>query len=82
MGSDVIIHRTRGEKEFESMSIYVRIGMHLLYYGSQQEKVLQWKETQAILKAQSVKMGQADDAPESKAHIEPFIESFNLRDTL
>ena len=82
MGNYVVIDRNTGEKEFEAMSIYVRIGMHLLFYGSQQEKVLQWKETENILKAQSIKMGQEYDAPESKSHIEPFIESFNLQSTL
>ena len=82
MGNYVIINRETGEKRFEPMSIYVRVGMHLLYYGSQQEKLLQWQETEKLLKAQSVKMGHEYDAPESKAHIEPFIESFDLRHTL
>ncbi|KXS96018.1 hypothetical protein AC578_3902 [Pseudocercospora eumusae] len=64
------------------MSIYVRLGMHLLYYGSQQEKALHWKRTQAMLKNQSVKMGRQYDAPESVRHILPFIESFKLQNTL
>ena len=82
MGNYVIIDRTTGEKVFEPMSLYVRIGMHLLYYGSEQEKLLQWKETENLLKAQSIKMGRDYDAPESKAHIEAFIDSFDLRSTL
>ncbi|KAL8823846.1 MAG: hypothetical protein Q9191_005503 [Dirinaria sp. TL-2023a] len=82
MGNYVVIDRNTGEKEFEPMSIYVRVGMHLLFYGSQQEKILQWKETENILKAQSIKMGEEYDAPESKAHIESFIDSFDLRPTL
>ena len=82
MGNYVIINRATGEKAFEPMSIYVRLGMHLLYYGSEQEKLLQWQETEKLLKAQSVKMGHEYDAPESKAHIEPFIDSFDLRSTL
>jgi len=64
------------------MSIYVRVGMHLLYYGSEQEKALHWKRTLELLKAQSVKMGREYDAPESKQHIIPFIKSFALEDTL
>lgn len=56
--------------------------MHLLYYGSPQEKALHWKRTQAALKEQSVKMGKHYDAPESVDHIIPFIESFNLQNTL
>lgn len=82
MGNYVIIDRATGEKQFEPMSLYVRVGMHLLYYGSEQEKLLQWQETERLLKAQSVKMGHAYDSPESKAHIEPFIESFDIRSTL
>lgn len=81
MGNDVIDRQT-GEKSFEAMSIYVRLGMHLLYYGSEQEKALHWQRTLELLKDQSVKMGREYDTPESKAHIEPFIQSFNLQDSL
>ena len=77
-----VIDRQTGEKSFEPMSIYVRLGMHLLYYGSQQENVLQWKRAQAMLKDQSVKMGKQYDAPESKDHIQPFIDSFDLQSSL
>lgn len=56
--------------------------MHLLYYGSEQEKALHWKRTQALLKDQSTKMGRQYDAPESVAHIQPFIESFGLQSGL
>ncbi|KAI9810200.1 MAG: hypothetical protein M1827_006646 [Pycnora praestabilis] len=77
-----VIDRQTGEKTFEPMSIYVRVGMHLLYYGSEQEKALHWKKTLALLKNQSEKMGKEYDAPESKAHIKPFIDDFQLEDTL
>lgn len=77
-----IIDRKTGEKSFEAMSIYVRLGMHLLYYGSEQEKALHWKKTLELLQNESEKMGKEYDAPESKAHIKPFIESFQLQDTL
>jgi phosphatidylserine decarboxylase len=56
--------------------------MHLLYYGSEQEKALHWKRTQAMLRDQSVKMGKQYDAPESKQHIQPFIDSFHLQSGL
>ena len=81
MGNYVIDRKT-GEKAFEPMSIYVRVGMHLLYYGSEQEKALHWRKTLELLKAESEKMGREYDAPESKAHIVPFIESFQLQNTL
>ncbi|KAK3066770.1 hypothetical protein LTS18_001505, partial [Coniosporium uncinatum] len=64
------------------MSIYVRVGMHLLYYGSYQEEALHWKGTLALLEEQSRKMGKEYDAPESKDHIQPFIKSFQLQDSL
>lgn len=82
MGNYVVTNRTTGEKTFEPMSIYVRVGMHLLYYGSMQEKLLQWQETENLLKAQSIKMGQEYDSPQSKIHIPAFIESFGLASTL
>lgn len=57
LGNYVIMDRLTGRKEFEPMSIYVRVGMHLLYYGTEQEKLLQLKATQGLLKEQTVKMG-------------------------
>lgn len=77
-----VIDRQTGEKTFEAMSVYVRVGMHLLYYGSQQEKVLHWQRTIELLKAQSEKMGVEYDSSDSKQHIIPFIESFDLQGTL
>ena len=64
------------------MSVYIRIGMHLLYYGSEQEKALHWKKTVQLLKSQSEKMGKEYDDPKSRDHIQPFIDSFKLQDTL
>jgi len=77
-----VLDRQTGEKTWEAMSIYVRVGMHLLYYGSSQEELLHWKKTVELLKAQSEKMGKEYDSPASKEHIEPFIESFKLQDSL
>jgi phosphatidylserine decarboxylase len=81
MGNYVIDRKT-GEKTFEPMSIYVRVGMHTLYYGSQQEKALQWKRTVKLLEEQSRKMGRQYDDPASVDHIVPFIESFNLQESM
>jgi phosphatidylserine decarboxylase len=77
-----VLDRQTGEKTWEAMSIYVRVGMHLLYYGSEQEKALHWKKTLELLKNQSEKMGKEYDSPESKQHIVPFIQSFDLGSTL
>ena len=81
MGNYVIDRQTH-EKSFEAMSIYVRLGMHLLYYGNEQERMLHWQRTLALLENQSKKMGIEYDSPDSKSHIQPFIESFQLQDTL
>lgn len=77
-----VMDRATGKKDWEPMSIYVRLGMHALYYGSEQEKALHWKRTLALLEAQSVKMGKQYDDPASVAHIQPFIESFDLQASL
>ncbi|KAK1040337.1 hypothetical protein LTR33_015833 [Friedmanniomyces endolithicus] len=73
-----IIDRKTGAKSFEPMSIYVRLGMHILYYGSAEETALHWRRTQDLLKEQSVKMGKQYDSPNSRDHIKPFIDSFHL----
>jgi phosphatidylserine decarboxylase len=77
-----VIDRVTGEKHWEDMSIYVRLGMHLLYYGSNQERALEWKKTVHLLQEQSEKMGREYDDPKSKDHIAPFIKSFKLENTL
>lgn len=77
-----VLDRETGEKTWEAMSIYVRVGMHLLYYGSAQENALHWTRTLALLQSQSEKMGKEYDSPESKQHIVPFIQSFQLEPTL
>lgn len=53
-----------------------------MYYGNEQERALHWKETLKLLKDKSEKMGREYDTPESKGHIEPFIQGFNLQDSL
>ena len=82
MGNYVIINRATGAKEFEAMSTYVRLGMHLLYYGSLQGDLLHTERVKDLLKAQSEKMGRQYDDPASKDHIVPFIQSFQLQDSL
>jgi len=77
-----VIDRKTGEKTFEAMSVYVRVGMHLLYYGTAQEKALHWKRTVELLKKQSEKMGRMYDTPQSKSHIIPFMDSFDLRNSM
>jgi phosphatidylserine decarboxylase len=77
-----VLNRATGERTFEPMPIYVRLGMYFLYYGSKQQQVLHWKSVQDMLAQQSQQMGTAYDSPQSKDHIEPFIKQFNLHDSL
>ena len=44
--------------------------------------MLHWKRTLELLKNQSEKMGKEYDSPDSRAHIIPFIQSFDLAGTL
>lgn len=81
MGNYVLDRKTH-EKTFEPMSIYVRVGMHTLYYGSEQEKALHWKKTVSLLEEQSKKMGRQYDDPRSVDHIVPFLESFDLQESM
>jgi phosphatidylserine decarboxylase len=77
-----VLDRETGVRTFEAMNLYVRIGMHLLFYGSEQKKVLHWQRTIRLLKEQSEKMGRKYDCPSSKQHIQGFIRCFGLEDTL
>ena len=77
-----VLDRHSGAKTFEPMSIYVRLGMHFLYYGTGQEAVLHWKASQNLLKHQTEALGKTYDSPASTRHIRPFIESFGLKESL
>ena len=81
MGNYVIDRKT-GHKTFEPMSVYVRLGMHLLYYGSLQSQMLHWERVISLLKKETLRMGKEYDNPKSKAHIKPFMESFHLDKTM
>jgi len=64
------------------MAIYVRLGMHFLYYGKEQGQLLHLKRTQKLLEEQSMKMGLQYDSPQSVDHIEPFVRSFHLEESM
>ena len=48
--------RGTGEKFFESMPIYPRLGMHLLFYGGTQIKVLHNQTVETVLKDLSIRV--------------------------
>ncbi|GAA5828047.1 hypothetical protein JCM5353_003162 [Sporobolomyces roseus] len=74
-----VIDRKTGEKRWESMPIYVRIGMQLLYHGREQTKLVENSRVEALLKAQSEKQGKAFDSPvKAFEHIQAFVKTYNI----
>lgn len=77
-----VVDRDTGEKFFESMPIYARIGMHLLFYGKEQVKLLEGhggkNKIDKILKEKSIKQGEIYDSPDSAKSIPSFVKTYNL----
>ncbi|KAF8159630.1 phosphatidylserine decarboxylase-domain-containing protein [Crassisporium funariophilum] len=70
----------RGESEpfFESMPLYARLGMHLLFYGKEQARVLGTQRVEELLEEQSVKQGAIYDSPQSAAAIPSFVQTYSI----
>ncbi|KAG1854839.1 phosphatidylserine decarboxylase-domain-containing protein [Suillus subalutaceus] len=78
VGNYVAIRGTN-ERIFESMPIYARLGMHILFYGREQVKLLEGsKRIESLLMEQSKREGQIYDSPESRSHIPSFIHTYNI----
>jgi len=78
VGNYVIIRGTN-QRIFESMPIYARLGMHLLFYGREQVKLLEGsKRVEELLKEQSKREGQIYDSPESRKNIPSFIKTYKI----
>ncbi|KAL6304965.1 phosphatidylserine decarboxylase-domain-containing protein [Sparassis latifolia] len=77
VGNYVVVRAT-GEKFFESMPIYGRLGMHLLFYGHTEIKVLHEKSVEAVLEDLSIREGKTYDSPESVKSIPSFIRTYSL----
>ncbi|KAK1926630.1 phosphatidylserine decarboxylase-domain-containing protein [Papiliotrema laurentii] len=77
MGNFVIDRKT-GRKNFESMPLYVRVGMHLLFVNA--SSYMTYPSVEHLLKAQSIKQGKVYDqtGPGVKAHIKSFIDTYEL----
>jgi len=83
VGNFVMTRDDPPKKIWESMPIYVRIGMHLLFYGKAEEKLLKYGKIEALLKAQSVKQGQLFNKTEgSQEQILEFVKTYDLQPTL
>lgn len=70
--------RGQSERFFESMPLYARLGMHLLFYGKEQIKLLGSKKVEEILQEQSVKQGAIYDNPKSAKAIPSFVHTYSI----
>ncbi|KAI1099236.1 phosphatidylserine decarboxylase-domain-containing protein [Jackrogersella minutella] len=69
--------RMTGQINEEKMSVYVRLGIRLLYKGLK-SKDMENKRIRKLLKSLSLKQGKKYDDPASKSQILPFIEFHRL----
>ncbi|KAH8670948.1 phosphatidylserine decarboxylase-domain-containing protein [Xylariales sp. PMI_506] len=69
--------RLTGQINEEKMSVYVRLGIRLLYKGLK-SKEMETKRIRKMLKSLSIKQGKKYDDPSSKAAIPGFIEFHQL----
>ncbi|KAI0891378.1 phosphatidylserine decarboxylase-domain-containing protein [Annulohypoxylon nitens] len=69
--------RLTGQINEEKMSVYVRLGIRLLYKGLK-SKDMENKRIRKLLKSLSIKQGKKYDDPASKSQILPFIEFHQL----
>lgn len=74
-----VVDRETGKRFFESMPIYPRLGMHLLFYGGEQRKILHNKSVEVILKDLSIHQGKIYDGPESGKSILSFIDTYSIQ---
>ncbi|EJF56197.1 hypothetical protein DICSQDRAFT_93902 [Dichomitus squalens LYAD-421 SS1] len=77
VGNFVIV-RSTGEKIFESMPIYPRLGMHLMFYGGTQIKLLHNRSVEVVLKDLSLRQGKVYDSPESVKSIPSFVNTYSI----
>jgi len=81
MGNSVIVDRSKGTTAFESMPLYVRVGMHLLFYGKEQTKLLKWGAVEHLLTEQTIKQGKVYNSTDPEIvipHIKAFIETYSV----
>ncbi|BEI95381.1 hypothetical protein CcaverHIS631_0103300 [Cutaneotrichosporon cavernicola] len=73
-----VVDRVSGRKAFESMPLYVRVGMHLLFVSASQ--AMSYHAVEDLLRAQSVKQCKLYDAtgPGVLPHINAFIKAYAI----
>ncbi|BFZ62460.1 hypothetical protein YB2330_003554 [Saitoella coloradoensis] len=76
-GNYVIVRKT-GEKKWESMPLYARIGMHLLFVGRAERTLLEDGYLHTVFKKESVQSGLNFESPASAANIPHFVSVYKL----
>ncbi|OCF37743.1 phosphatidylserine decarboxylase [Kwoniella heveanensis BCC8398] len=73
-----VIDRVTGRKIFETMPIYVRVGMHLLFVSGC--NYMSYSSVEKLLENQSIKQGKIYDQTGEgvKEHIQSFIDTYEL----
>ncbi|TNY19499.1 phosphatidylserine decarboxylase-domain-containing protein [Rhodotorula diobovata] len=79
LGNYVVTRGPGGTKVWESMPLYVRVGMQALYHGREQAKLLETKRVEELFKQQSIKQGIAFDSPvNALPHIQNFVKTYHI----
>ena len=82
MGNYVAIRGQPDTKIFESMPIYVRIGMHLLFYKSKEKSFVRYESVEDLLKTVSIRKGKVYDDESDRqavlAHIVSFVQTYAI----
>ncbi|KAF4611209.1 hypothetical protein D9613_006883 [Agrocybe pediades] len=74
-----VVMRGSDKPFFETMPLYARLGMHLLFYGKEQVRTLGNKRVDELLREQSVKQGAIYDDPKSAMSITSFINAYSIQ---
>lgn len=77
MGNYVALRGGSGkERFFEEMPLYVRVGMHLLFYGSQNASLLRYASVEHLLETMSKRQGATYDDASKPEEVQEFIKHF------
>jgi phosphatidylserine decarboxylase len=78
IGNFVVVRGTN-ERIFESMPIYARVGMHLVFYGKRQVELLQIGRIEHLLREESIKQGVIYDSHNSTKSIASFARTYSIK---
>ncbi|KAI8074422.1 phosphatidylserine decarboxylase-domain-containing protein [Gongronella butleri] len=73
-----VIKRDTGEFHYEEQPIFTRLGMHLLFAGHYQEKLVSSEMMHKLFLHESQKQGMYFDKPKSAVQIPSFVEHYGI----